>query len=93
MAGRSSAPSAASRSAPWPTKWATLTDGRSARRASRYWANVSQRRSSAVPSPPAHTRVASRRAGATGAGENEHIPTTSVVTPWRTFDSADGQPK
>src|SRR5262249_50088075 len=25
-------------------------------------------------------------------GEKLHIPTTSVVTPWRTLDSADGQP-
>jgi hypothetical protein len=32
----------------------------------------------------------SRWSGRSGACENEHMPTTSVVTPWRTFDSADG---
>jgi len=31
--------------------------------------------------------------GRSGACEKEHIPTTSVVTPCRTFDSADGQAK
>jgi hypothetical protein len=51
--GRASKPMAAMRSAPWPTKCATLTDGFTARSASRYCANVSQRRSSEAPMPPA----------------------------------------
>ena len=41
--------------------------------------------------PPAQARTASFRAGWTGAGEKEHMPTTSVVHPCRTFDSAAGQ--
>src|SRR5688572_22555515 len=40
--------------------------------------------------PPAHSCTRSARPGATGAGEKLHMPTTSVVTPWRTLDSADG---
>ena len=43
--------------------------------------------------PPAQPRTASAPPGAMGAGEKEHMPTTSVVQPWRTFDSEDGQPK
>ena len=43
--------------------------------------------------PPAQPRTESSRPGHSGACENEHIPTTSVVTPCRTLDSADGQAK
>ena len=99
MARRSSGPTArlsgpmvASRSAPWPTKWTTLIDGRTERSASRYCPNPSQARSTLAPIPPAQPRTDSARPGAMGAGENEHIPTTSVVHPWRIFDSEDGQP-
>ena len=41
--------------------------------------------------PPIQSRTISARPGAMGAGEKPHMPTTSVVTPCRTFDSADGQ--
>ena len=37
----------------------------------------------------AHSRSRPPPGGA-GAGENPHIPVTSVVTPWRIFASADG---
>ena len=43
--------------------------------------------------PPAQPRTISRWSARSGACEKEHIPTTSVVTPWRTLDSADGQAK
>jgi len=43
--------------------------------------------------PPAQPWTMSRWSGRSGAWENEHMPTTSVVTPCRTFDSADGQAK
>ena len=38
----------------------------------------------------AHSRSSPPPGGA-GAGENPHMPVTSVVTPWRTLASADGQ--
>ena len=44
-----------------------------------------------LPMPPIQSRTSSSRAGATGPGEKPHMPTTSVVTPCRTLDSADGQ--
>ena len=31
-----------------------------------------------------------RRSGSAGAAEKPQLPTTSSVTPWRTFDSARG---
>jgi len=43
--------------------------------------------------PPAQPRTISCWSARSGSCENEHIPTTSVVTPWRTFDSADGHAK
>jgi len=63
------------------------------RQASRYWPKLCQRRSSEAPMPPAHPFTTSSCPGASGAWEKEHMPTTSVVTPWRTFDSADGHAK
>ena len=84
---------AAMRRAPWPTKWATFTAGRTDASASRYWPKLCQRRSSEAPMPPAHPFTTSSCPGASGAWEKEHMPTTSVVTPWRTFDSADGHAK
>src|SRR5215831_3526081 len=36
----------------------------------------------------AKPRRSSRNSSVTGAGEKPQLPTTSVVTPWRIFDSA-----
>ena len=60
---------------------------------SRYWPNVSQCRSGVSPMPPTQPFTSACCSGRTGAGENEHMPTTSVVTPCRIFDSADGHAK
>ena len=43
--------------------------------------------------PPAQPWTISCWSARSGACEKEHIPTTSVVTPCRTLDSADGQAK
>src|SRR5262249_60406029 len=71
----------------------TLMDGRTERSASRYCPKVSHCKSTLAPIPPAHPRTASARPGAIRAGENEHMPTSSVVQPWRSVDSDDGQPR
>ena len=90
---RFSGPTVASRRAPCPTNWAMLIDGWRALSASRYWGNVSQRKSTEAPIPPAQSLTISARPVAMGACEKEHMPTTSVVQPWRILDSADGHPK
>ena len=46
-----------------------------------------------MPIPPTQPFMSACCSGRTGAWEKEHMPTTSVVTPWRILDSADGQPK
>src|SRR5262249_45253407 len=86
------APTVARRNAPCPANCTMLTDGPRPRRCSRYSPNVSHEIGMLPESPLVHSRIAAARPGAIGAGEKLHMPTTSVVTPWRTLDSADGQP-
>ena len=57
---------------------------------SRYSPKLCQATGGLFPIPPIQSRIASSRPGATGPGEKPHMPTTSVVTPWRTLDSAPG---
>lgn len=86
---RRSNPMAPIRSVPWPTTGTTLTASPAARRRSSQEPKPVQSHGIPGARNAAHSRRRPPPAGA-GAGEKPHIPVTSVVTPWRTFDSAEG---
>ena len=89
VGGRCSNPIAAIRRVPWPTKGATLPVSPACRSRSSQEPKLVHPQSSWGERNAAHSRSSPPPGGA-GAGEKPHIPVTSVVTPWRTFASADG---
>ena len=76
------------RRVPWPTSWITLSAVPLASNALRYSPTDRQRKSMPAGTWSANPRRSSRNSSDTGAGEKPQLPTTSVVTPCRTFDSA-----
>src|SRR5262249_26147445 len=91
VSARLSPPTVAMRSAPWPTNWTTLTEVPRPRKWSRYSPKLCQVADGLLPMPPIQLRTASCMPGAMGPGEKPHMPTTSVVTPWRPLDEAEGR--
>ena len=92
VAGRSSQPRAAMRSGELPTTYAMFTATRPVNM-SRYCSTVDQRPGSGgLPSRPELSSTKRRKSSSdvNGAYEQPSIPTSSVVTPWRTFGSCAG---
>ena len=95
VGARRAKPIAATRSVPWPTSWIDVErDAAVGRSARRYSPHRAPREVHARRACGARSRAGRRRnSSATGAGEKPQLPTTSVVTPWRIFDSARRLPQ